>query len=277
MNRTSASALAVVSSRLRSRRSTFWAIASSAATRRSIWSQSKLGHGSAGCRAIRRDTQTGTPTTMASRMIAHTTAPNRRHACVLRSTLSTQHRQVARGRGPICRPFSERPEQNHGGGYRHAVLSDHGHVEPLGDLIRARRRQLGLSQSDIAEAVGALDRPTVTRQEVARWERGKRIPRGRSRKALAQALGLPSRQLDLAAAVERARRAGHPVPDASDASTGQRLIAQASVSAIRATLLDHASSAFLTSIHRWAFGEGASSWGGWVGAVMWLLGWGRAR
>lgn len=126
------------------------------------------------------------------------------------------------------------------------VLSDRGDVEPLGDLIRARRRQLGLSQSDIAEAVGALDRPTVTRQEVARWERGKRIPRGRSRKALAQALGLPSRQLDLAAAVERARRAGHLLPGASDASTGQRLIAQAAASAIRATLLDHASSAFST-------------------------------
>lgn len=115
-------------------------------------------------------------------------------------------------------------------------------MEPIGDLIQARRRELGLSQADVAEAVGVLDQPTVTRQEVARWERGKRIPRARARRALAHALDLPVRLLDLAAGVERSRRAGI-LPRLDLRPAERRLFAQGrAVAAIRAVLLDHSAS-----------------------------------
>lgn len=125
------------------------------------------------------------------------------------------------------------------------VLPYRGDVQPLGRLIRERRRQLGLSQADVAEAVGVFDRPTVTRQEVARWERGKRIPRGRTRKALALALDLSVRLLDLAAAVERARRSVDSARGGTEFSTRPGLATQASaVQAIRVALLDHGGSSF---------------------------------
>lgn len=125
------------------------------------------------------------------------------------------------------------------------VLSYRGEVQPLSELIRARRQHLGLSQADVAEAVGAFDQPTVTRHEVARWERGKRIPRGRKRKALGFALGLSVRVLDLAAAAERARR----VDDLTTDGTGHRAapglaIQGSAVQAIRVALLDHGGSSF---------------------------------
>jgi transcriptional regulator with XRE-family HTH domain len=114
------------------------------------------------------------------------------------------------------------------------VLPPSGDLEPIGELIRARRRQLGLSQADVASAVSVADQPTVTGNEVARWERGKRIPRARARRALAQALDIPVRMLDLAAAAERSSRTGNPDRTASQG---------VAVHAIRAALLDHGGSA----------------------------------
>lgn len=125
------------------------------------------------------------------------------------------------------------------------MSSYQGEVQPLSDLIRARRRHLGLSQADVAEAVGVFDQPTVTRHEVARWERGKRIPRGRKRNALAFALDLPVRVLDLAAAAERGRRAGDLTTEGTDHRTTPGLDLQGSaVQAIRVALLDNGGSGF---------------------------------
>jgi len=61
----------------------------------------------------------------------------------------------------------------------------------LGHLIAARRRQLGLSQRDVADRLcDTSGPPTVTRHEISRYERGLRHPGSRLRDALAECLGL---------------------------------------------------------------------------------------
>lgn len=147
----------------------------------------------------------------------------------------------------MCRPMQPdgRPNRLNQASTVVSVLPYRGDVQPLGELIRARRLRLGLSQADIAEAVGVFDRPTVTRQEVARWERGKRIPRGRTRKALAFTLDLPVRVLDLAAAAERAYRMARSAAGGTDDRASLRLVTQASaIHAIRVALLDHGTPSF---------------------------------
>lgn len=79
-------------------------------------------------------------------------------------------------------------------------------VLPLSELIKSRRIDLGLSQADVASAMVLQDQPTVTGNDVARWERGKRIPRARARRALERVLGLGELMLDRAAAAQRAIR-----------------------------------------------------------------------
>lgn len=124
------------------------------------------------------------------------------------------------------------------------MLPPPGDVEPIGELIRTRRRQLGLSQTDVAHAVSVLDQPTVTGSEVARWERGKRIPRSRARRALAGALDIPVRLLDLAAAAQRLDRAEHLEGTSPPRQTEAAVVGQGvAVHAIRAALLEHGGSA----------------------------------
>jgi len=76
----------------------------------------------------------------------------------------------------------------------------------FGQLIARRRRQLGLSQRDLADLLcAASGRPTVTRHELSRYERGIRLPRRRALEALASCLDVPLRELEQANA-DRHRR-----------------------------------------------------------------------
>ena len=86
------------------------------------------------------------------------------------------------------------------------MLPDPADIGALAEVIRARREELGLSQADLAAAVCMVDRPTVTGNDIARWERGKRIPRSGARRALEMVLELPIHLLDRAAAEQRAVR-----------------------------------------------------------------------
>ncbi|KAA9164925.1 helix-turn-helix domain-containing protein [Amycolatopsis acidicola] len=48
---------------------------------------------------------------------------------------------------------------------------------PIGLLIRSARRERGLTQYDLADALAAASgNASLGRDEVSRWERGKRVP-----------------------------------------------------------------------------------------------------
>ncbi|WP_199433268.1 helix-turn-helix domain-containing protein [Qaidamihabitans albus] len=89
------------------------------------------------------------------------------------------------------------------------IVSD----EPISQLIRSARKQCRLSQYTLARELATVSgRPTVTRDLVARWERGHQIPRRGSRQWLAVVLRVPVERLDAAAAASRRRtRLGHAV------------------------------------------------------------------
>lgn len=79
--------------------------------------------------------------------------------------------------------------------------------EPIGELVRRARAQRGLSQYALAETLVALSRNFgVSRTEVARWERGKRVPGPYWRAWLSAALDLPPDELGAAARSARACR-----------------------------------------------------------------------
>lgn len=80
-------------------------------------------------------------------------------------------------------------------------------AEPIGTLVRRARRQRGLSQYGLAETLIELSRNDgLSRAEVARWERGKRVPGPYWRGWLSSALDLPADQLRVAARAARAIR-----------------------------------------------------------------------
>ncbi|ASR39570.1 hypothetical protein BAY61_22985 [Prauserella marina] len=85
--------------------------------------------------------------------------------------------------------------------------------EPISQLIRSARRRRQLSQYTLARELSTVSgKPTVTRDLVARWERGHQIPRYGSRQWLSVVLGLSQERLDAAAAASRRRtRLGHAV------------------------------------------------------------------
>lgn len=88
--------------------------------------------------------------------------------------------------------------------------------ESIGVLIRAAREQGGLSQYALAARLAALSgRESLTRHEVARWERGKRIPGPYWRKWLSFALDLPLDQLLAAARSTRSRRSRSSPPSSA--------------------------------------------------------------
>jgi transcriptional regulator with XRE-family HTH domain len=85
--------------------------------------------------------------------------------------------------------------------------------QPISHVIRAARRQRQLSQYSLARELATISgRPTITRDLVARWERGHQIPRLGTRQWLSVVLQIPQERLDIAAAAARRRsRLGHAV------------------------------------------------------------------
>ena len=79
----------------------------------------------------------------------------------------------------------------------------------LGRTIRDRRQELGLTQEELADRIGA----GVTQSEVSRLERGKiRLPRRERFERLAGALGLPPGELLARSGWAGAERVLHPAP-----------------------------------------------------------------
>jgi transcriptional regulator with XRE-family HTH domain len=73
--------------------------------------------------------------------------------------------------------------------------------ESFGEWIARLRRQLGLSQSDLADKLcAAYGRPTITRHELSRYERGLRLPGRRALEAFAACLDVPLQALQQASA-----------------------------------------------------------------------------
>lgn len=73
---------------------------------------------------------------------------------------------------------------------------------PIGDLIRELRNRHGLTQLALAGRLADVSRNDgVGRQQVARWERGKRIPSRYWRYWIAAVLEVPTVDLDRAAAL----------------------------------------------------------------------------
>ncbi|PXY19436.1 helix-turn-helix domain-containing protein [Prauserella muralis] len=78
-------------------------------------------------------------------------------------------------------------------------------AEPIWDLVRRARKSRGLTQYQLADKLADLSHNhSVSRDEVARWERGKRTPGPYWRRWLSVALDVPSDEL--AAAVRYGRR-----------------------------------------------------------------------
>lgn len=85
--------------------------------------------------------------------------------------------------------------------------------EPVGEVIRRARGRLGYSQYEFAgELARVSGNPSLTREEVARWERGKRIPGPYWRQWLSRVLHIPTGDLVAAAKVTRHARADGPSP-----------------------------------------------------------------
>lgn len=91
--------------------------------------------------------------------------------------------------------------------HKEASSARAGGQEPIGALIQAARKRRGLSQYALADKLAALSgNDSVTRHEVARWERAKRIPGPYWRTWISRALDLPLDQLRAAARSARSRR-----------------------------------------------------------------------
>jgi transcriptional regulator with XRE-family HTH domain len=79
--------------------------------------------------------------------------------------------------------------------------------EPIGPLIRLARRHRGLTQYQLADALaGVSGNDGIGRDEVSRWERGKRVPGPYWRHWLARVLEVPPDRLHNAAQTARALR-----------------------------------------------------------------------
>ncbi|MQA10724.1 MAG: helix-turn-helix domain-containing protein [Pseudonocardiaceae bacterium] len=92
---------------------------------------------------------------------------------------------------------------------RDAAMSSSGSggVEPIGRLVRRTRKLRGLTQYELADALVDLSgKESLGRDDVARWERGKRVPGPYWRHWLGEALDLPFDELDAAARCARRRR-----------------------------------------------------------------------
>jgi transcriptional regulator with XRE-family HTH domain len=91
--------------------------------------------------------------------------------------------------------------------------------EPIGDLIRNLRDLQGLTQGGLAGKLADVSgNDAINRRQVARWERGKRIPSRYWRNWIGVALDIPIVRLNRAAAVAQFLRAAPEV--AADQVTG---------------------------------------------------------
>ncbi|HUQ60290.1 helix-turn-helix transcriptional regulator [Lentzea sp.] len=81
---------------------------------------------------------------------------------------------------------------------------EHQDVPPITALIPRARREQGLTQRELADLLCEISQnDSVTREEVSRWERGKRIPGPYWRAWISAALRVPHAEVDRAAVVER--------------------------------------------------------------------------
>ena len=84
--------------------------------------------------------------------------------------------------------------------------ADHSY-ETIGALVARVRAERGISQLRLAERLcAASGTPTVTRNEISRWEREERVPSGFWLGWLAAVLELPLAELERAAAAARHER-----------------------------------------------------------------------
>lgn len=84
---------------------------------------------------------------------------------------------------------------------------DTGPIGALGAMLTEARHERGLSQSRLADRLCAsAGTPTITRNEISRWERGERVPSGFWLGWLAMVLDLPVERLERAAAATRRQR-----------------------------------------------------------------------
>ncbi|SER64045.1 Helix-turn-helix domain-containing protein [Lentzea xinjiangensis] len=84
---------------------------------------------------------------------------------------------------------------------------EHQDTPPITTLIPQARREQGLTQRDLADLLCEISQnDSVTREEVSRWERGKRIPGPYWRAWISAALDVPHAEIDRAAVVERESR-----------------------------------------------------------------------
>lgn len=75
---------------------------------------------------------------------------------------------------------------------------------PIGQMIRSARQRLRMSQYTLADRLAAVSgKPTMGRDRVARWERGRQVPRREWRQWLAVVLEVPADRLDAGAAAAR--------------------------------------------------------------------------
>lgn len=83
---------------------------------------------------------------------------------------------------------------------------------PVGDVIRELRHRRGLTQVALAERLAEVSgNDGVNRRQVARWERGKRIPSPYWRNWISDVLEVPETRLNRAVAVARFLRAAPEV------------------------------------------------------------------
>jgi putative transcriptional regulator len=81
---------------------------------------------------------------------------------------------------------------------------------PLWQLIVQLRESLGMSQVTLAQRLAERSgNPAITRTEISRWERGKRIPGPYWRTWLSEVLAVPPHRLETAAAAARRWRRSH--------------------------------------------------------------------
>ncbi|NUR99570.1 MAG: helix-turn-helix transcriptional regulator [Kribbellaceae bacterium] len=96
------------------------------------------------------------------------------------------------------------------------------HQMPVGEMLRRARHSLGYSQYVIADELARVSgNDSLTREEVARWERGKRLPGPYWRRWICLVLRLPVSDLEMAIRSQRSdrRTARGPLPHASGMST----------------------------------------------------------
>lgn len=94
---------------------------------------------------------------------------------------------------------------------RPAARDDGGRApRPIGTMLPELRRGHGLTQYDLAARLHAVSgNVSITREEVSRWERGKRIPGPYWRAWLGRVLDTPQHELEQAAALARRIRRSH--------------------------------------------------------------------